>query len=299
MIEGQEGVTWPEWLALASAAEHAGLYGLFRSDHYTSFHTGAGAALDAWATLTALSTTTSRLRLGTLVSPATFRHPSELARVAVTADHVSGGRIEVGMGAGWFEQEHLQNGFSFPDVPERLGRLIEYVEVVVRTWTEESFSHAGTYFTLESQGALPAPIQRPHPPVILGGQGGPRGLRLAARFAQEYNAAFVGLDQAKGLRARLDQACVAAGRDPATMSLSLMTLIALGADAQAWDRRLTAALQRFRGPAERCFTGTVHQMAEMLKEYESAGISRVYLQHPDRQDFEAIELIGELARAVA
>jgi alkanesulfonate monooxygenase SsuD/methylene tetrahydromethanopterin reductase-like flavin-dependent oxidoreductase (luciferase family) len=116
MIEGQEGVAWSEWSALARAVESAGLHGLFRSDHYTSFHGAPGAALDAWATISALAATTDRIRLGTLVSAATFRHPSELARVAVTADHISGGRIDVGVGAGWFEREHRQNGFPFPEI---------------------------------------------------------------------------------------------------------------------------------------------------------------------------------------
>jgi F420-dependent oxidoreductase-like protein len=299
MIEGQEGVTWPDWIALATAAERHGLHGLFRSDHYTSFHAEPGPALDAWATLTALATVTERLRLGTLVSPATFRHPSELARVVVTVDHVSGGRVEVGIGAGWFELEHRQNGFPFPPMSERFDRFGEYVQVVVGSWGEEPFDFAGKYFTLESQRALPLPVQRPHPPVILGGQAKGRSLALAARFAAEYNVGFMSTEDVRLIRARIDRACAEAGRDPATVSLSLMTLVALGVDAASSDQRLTAALKRFRGPADRCLAGTVDQMAQALGEYEAAGVSRVYLQHPDRQDFEAVELMGELARAVA
>jgi F420-dependent oxidoreductase-like protein len=302
MIEGQEGVTWAEWAALAGAAERSGLDGLFRSDHYTGFHGGPGGAsgsLDAWATLAALAAITERLRLGTLVSAAAFRHPSELARVVTTVDHVSGGRAELGIGAGWFEGEHRQNGFPFPDLPERFDYFAEYVEVVVRSWTEEPFDFAGKYFTLESQHALPRPVQRPHPRVILGGQARRRSRSLAARFAQEYNVAFLNAEDVKGVRAKLDTACTEADRDPGSLSLSLMTLVAIGADAAAADRRLSAALEHFRGPGSRCLAGTLDQMVEILREYEAAGVSRVYLQHPDRQDFEAIELLGALGRALS
>jgi F420-dependent oxidoreductase-like protein len=299
MIEGQEGVTWPEWMALAAAAERNGLHGLFRSDHYTSFHAEPGPALDAWATLTALASVTERLRLGTLVSPATFRHPSELARVVTTADHVSGGRVEVGIGAGWFELEHRQNGFPFPPLPERFDRFGEYVQVVVGSWGPETFDFAGKYFTLESQQARPLPVQRPYPPLILGGQAKGRSLALAARFATEYNVAFTSAEDVRLIRPRIDQACTEAGRDPAAVSLSLMTLVALGVDAPSSGQRLTAALKRFRGPADRCLAGTVDEMAHALRGYEAAGVSRVYLQHPDRQDLEAVELMGELAQAVA
>ena len=190
MIEGQEDVTWNEWSALAQATEAAGLFGLFRSDHYTSFHGDPGGALDAWATLCALAVITDRIRLGTLVSAATFRHPSELARVAVTADHISGGRIEVGVGAGWFEGEHRQNGFVFPAVADRFDLLTEYIEILVHSWGAETFDFEGRHFVLQGQRALPGPVQKPHPPVIVGGAGRPRSLALAARFAQEYNTAF-------------------------------------------------------------------------------------------------------------
>jgi F420-dependent oxidoreductase-like protein len=296
MIEGQEGVSWREWEALASAAENAGLEGLFRSDHYTSFHTAPGAALDAWATLAALAANTTRLRLGTLVSPATFRHPSELARVVATVDHVSDGRVAVGIGAGWFEQEHQQNGFPFPDLAERFDRLTEYVEVVVRSFGGEPFDFVGRHFRLESQLALPPPVQQPHPPVILGGQAKSRSLALAARFAQEYNVAFLDRSDVERVRHLCDRACTDAGRDPSTLALSMMTLVALGHDSATATRRLTNALERFRGPRERCHEGTVDEMEALLRGYESAGLSRVYLQHPDRTDFEGMELMGELAR---
>jgi alkanesulfonate monooxygenase SsuD/methylene tetrahydromethanopterin reductase-like flavin-dependent oxidoreductase (luciferase family) len=298
MIEGQEGVTWDEWVALAAAVESAGLDGLFRSDHYTSFHGAPGGALDAWATIAALAPLTSRIRLGTLVSPATFRHPSELARVAVTADHASGGRVEVGVGAGWFEQEHRQNGFDFPATGRRLDRLAEYVEILLASWAAEPFDHDGTHFTLTGQLALPAPVQHPHPPVIFGGRGGPRSVALAARYGQEYNGAFLPAEECRRLRATLDEACRAVERDPLTLPLSLMTLVAPGRDRDDAELRLTRAVERFRGPRERCYAGSVDQMAATLGELEEAGVTRVFLQHPDRGDFDGLELLGDLARRV-
>jgi alkanesulfonate monooxygenase SsuD/methylene tetrahydromethanopterin reductase-like flavin-dependent oxidoreductase (luciferase family) len=299
MIEGQEGVTWSEWAALSTAVEAAGLYGLFRSDHYSSFHGAPGAALDAWATICALSAGTGRIRLGTLVSPATFRHPSELARVAVTADHVSGGRIEVGIGAGWFEREHRQNGFVFPDIGDRFERLTEYVEILVRSWSAETFDFAGQHFVLQGQQALPAPLQGPHPPLILGGQGGARSVALAARFAQEYNTAFVPLKECGRLRARLDAACHVAAREPSTLSMSLMTLVALGESSEEAEQRVTRMLSGFGAPRARCHVGTVDQVVTTLRDFEAAGVTRIYVQHPDRVDFAAVELLGELAGRLA
>jgi F420-dependent oxidoreductase-like protein len=296
MIEGQEDVTWNEWSALAQATEAAGLFGLFRSDHYTSFHGDPGGALDAWATLCALAVITDRIRLGTLVSAATFRHPSELARVAVTADHISGGRIEVGVGAGWFEGEHRQNGFVFPAVADRFDLLTEYIEILVRSWGAETFDFEGRHFVLQGQRALPGPVQKPHPPVIVGGAGRPRSLALAARFAQEYNTAFAPIERCGQLRARLDAACQRVDRDPATLPMSLMTLVAPGDDNDEAERRLSRMLTRFRGPRERGHAGTPDELTILLRQYEEAGVRRVYLQHPDRQDFAAIELLGRIAR---
>ena len=169
MIEGQEGVTWDQWVALAGATEASGLEGLFRSDHYSSFDPAGAAAHDAWATISALAALTRTIRLGTLVSPATFRHPSVVARMVATADHVSGGRVELGLGAGWFEREHDENGFPFGSVGERFELFAEHVELVVRHWTEERFDHHGTHYRLRGARSLPRPLQRPHPPLILGG----------------------------------------------------------------------------------------------------------------------------------
>lgn len=299
MIEGQEGVAWSEWHTLGRSAESAGLHGLFRSDHYTSFHGEPGAALDAWATICALAATTDRIRLGTLVSAAAFRHPSQLARVVVTADHVSGGRIDVGVGAGWFEGEHRQNGFPFPDVAARFDLFTEYVEILVKSWADETFDFDGKHFVLQGQHTRPAPVQTPHPPLIIGGRARARSLALAVRFAQEYNVAFLNHDECQRLRARLDTACEGADRDPATLSMSLMTLVALGETNDEAEQRFSRMLTRFRAPRERAQVGTIDEVVTVLRQFEAAGVTKIYVQHPDRQDFTSIELLGELARRLA
>jgi alkanesulfonate monooxygenase SsuD/methylene tetrahydromethanopterin reductase-like flavin-dependent oxidoreductase (luciferase family) len=173
MIEGQEDVTWDQWLALAGACEEHGLEGLFRSDHYESvMGMRERGSLDAWTTLAALAARTSRIRLGTLVSPATFRHPSVLAKSVVTVDHVSGGRVELGLGAGWHEGEHRSYGFVFPPTPVRMERLAEQLEIVTRSWTEDAFSFSGRHYQVQDLRALPKPVQRP-PTLLVGGAAGP------------------------------------------------------------------------------------------------------------------------------
>jgi F420-dependent oxidoreductase-like protein len=304
MIEGQENVQWEDWLALARAAEAAQLDGLFRSDHYTSFHGEPGAALDAWSTITALAPLTQRIRLGTLVSPVTFRHPSVLARMVASADQISGGRIEVGLGAGWFEPEHLQNGFAFPDMRTRMDLLEEQLQVLVRSWSGERFDFRGRHYTLRGQRALPKPQQAPHPPIIMGGQGKPRSVQLAVTYANEYNTLASSVEQCRELRRTLDDACRQAGRDPATLRLSVMALGALGTSDAAAQARFERALNC--APSSRDsmlkgmnkFIGSVATVAAAAREYEKAGVSRLYLNHFDRRDLEGVALMGELARAV-
>lgn len=303
MVEGQEGVTWDEWRALAQTAEEHGLEGLFRSDHYSAIIRPAAGALDAWATLAALAAVTERLRLGTLVSPATFRHPSVLARNAVTVDHVSGGRVEVGMGAGWYEREHLEAGFPFLDARARFELLAEQVEVVVRSWTEDAFDHEGAAYALRGQTALPRPVQRPHPPLLLGGTARPRGAALAARYAAEYNTLAAPLAELRARRARLDAACEKAGRDPGTLTFSLMTACVIGRDRpEVLDRlrRVQALLGEGPDPEalweerrERWLIGTVDDVAARLAELHDAGVGRVFLQHLDHRDLDAVALFGD------
>ena len=288
MIEGQEDVTWDDWRGLAAACEQHGVETLFRSDHYLSVFGVAGrGSLDAWATINALAAITTKLRLGTLVSPATFRHGSELAKVAVTADHVSGGRIELGLGTGWNEAEHAAYGFPFPPMGERMELMIEQLELIASQWSADS--------PIE-----PKPIQQPRPNLILGGRGGPRSIRLAARFADEYNTVMKTAEECAELRRRLDEACAAEGRDP--IPLSLMTGWLAGEDrAELLDRAGRLSEWTGRGADAETFlseqppaviAGTVDEGIERIGELERAGVSRVMLQHLLHRDLDAVEQIG-------
>jgi len=309
MIEGQEGVSWEDWLALARACEAHGVPALFRSDHYLNLDGNAErGALDAWATISALAASTSTLRLGTLVSPATFRHPSQLAKAVVTADHVSGGRVELGLGAGWHEPEHRAYGFPFPAVRERMDRLAEQLEIVHGTWTQSPFSFAGDFYGLEGLDAQPKPLQRPHPPLIMGGAAGPRSAALAARWADEYNTPFAAPDDLRARMARISEACERAGREP--IPFSLMTGLLVGRDREELRER-AAALAVVRGeavdadawtadPPPGWIVGTAEQAIEQLGALREAGLRRVMLQHLLHTDLATVELIGrELAPAVA
>jgi F420-dependent oxidoreductase-like protein len=305
MVEGQEAVTWEQWLALARACEEHGLEGLFRSDHYASVMQGqVRGGLDAWATLTALAAHTERIRLGSLVSPVTFRHPSELAKVVVTADHVSGGRVELGMGAGWNEHEHRSYGFPFHDMATRLERFAEALEIVHGQWTEEAFDFEGRHYRLEECRALPKPLQEPHPPLIVGGSAGRKTADPAARWADEYNTVAAPVEACRERRAKLDAACERAGRDPATLVFSLMTGCVVGEDESQVRERVEAVL-RATGrdgeltPEEYLETrrhalvlGTVEEAAARLRELEEAGVERIFLQHLAHDDVEMVELIG-------
>jgi len=308
MIEGQEGVAWDDWVRLARLAEEHGLEGLFRSDHYTAIIRPDADAHDAWATLAGLAAITSRIRLGTMVSPATFRHPSVLARMAVTVDHISGGRVEVGMGSGWYEREHDAHGFPFLDARQRFALFAEQVEVVVRSWTEERFDHDGPAYRLRDQLALPRPVQKPHPPLVLGGTVKPRFAALAARYASEVNTLGAPNDELRERKATLDRACAEIGRDPGTLGYSVMTACFLGeTDADVLDR--VARLLSVRGddtdPAalvaerrDRWLVGTLDEVAGRLVELRELGMTRVFLQHLNHDDDELIALVGGLLEAL-
>lgn len=304
MIEGQEGVTWDQWVALANACEAGGLEGLFRSDHYATISPFLErGALDAWTTLSALGAVTSRIRLGTLVSPATFRHPSVLAKMAVTADHVTGGRVELGMGAGWFGDDHSRYGFPFADTATRMEVLAEQLEIVHRQWSELSFSFEGKHYTLEDCHAEPKPLQEPHPPLILGGNGGPKSARLAAKWVDEYNTTFATPEECAQRRATLADAWEREGRDPATLRFSLMTGAIVGEDRADVLRRAGRVAERrgrsaddgealLQERAGAMVAGTVDEARARLREFEDAGVERVMLQHLAHDDVEMVELIG-------
>ena len=305
MIEGQEDVTWEQWLALAGACEEHGLEGLFRSDHYESvMGMRERGSLDAWATLAALAARTGRIRLGTLVSPATFRHPSVLAKNVATVDQVSGGRVELGLGAGWHEGEHRAYGFEFPPTPVRMERLAEQLELVTRSWTEDAVTFEGRHYQVQDLRALPKPVQRPRPTLVVGGAAGPRSLALAARYADEYNTTGVPLDELPERRRRLQDAWREAGRDPGTARLSLMTTCVVGRDrAEVTERvrRVLAVTGREASVDEvvdgrpNWLLGTVDEVAERLRGLEAAGVSRVMCQHLDHTDTEMVAVLGEVA----
>jgi F420-dependent oxidoreductase-like protein len=316
MIEGQEGVTWADWVALARACERLGFDALFRSDHYLSVdgQLDRGGSLDAWGTVTALSALTSTLRFGTMVSPATFRHPSVLAKAVVTADHVSDGRVELGIGTGWLEEEHAAYGFPFPSMGERMEILSEQIEIIHRQWTEHTFDFTGRHYRIEGLDAQPKPVQRPHPPLIVGGAAGPRSARLAARWADEYNTVFVTPEVAGERRRLLDAACEAEGRDPASLRFSMMNGFLVAADRDELRAR-AHALAEWRGEtddasadvdayiaalADPWIVGTTEEFIARLREYEAAGVKAVMLQHHLFRDLDALELIGrEVIPAVA
>jgi F420-dependent oxidoreductase-like protein len=303
MIEGQEDVTWDDWVALAEACADYGFDALFRSDHYLSVDDIRDrGALDAWGTICGLAAVTRTLRLGTLVSPATFRHPSVLAKLVVTADHISGGRVELGLGTGWWEAEHRTYGFPFPALDTRMDRLAEQLEIIHRQWAGGRFSFAGAHYQVEDLDALPKPLQGPHPPLIVGGGAGARSAALAARWADEYNVFHVAPDEARRRRTAVAQAWEREGRDPATLRFSLMNGILIGADEHelehraqrlaAWRRQDVEPRALIDQLAGTWIVGTPDQVIARLREYEAAGVDRVMLQHHLHRDLGAVELIG-------
>jgi alkanesulfonate monooxygenase SsuD/methylene tetrahydromethanopterin reductase-like flavin-dependent oxidoreductase (luciferase family) len=280
MIEGQEGVAWEQWLALAHTAEEANLDGLFRSDHYRSIVRGDPAgSLDAWATLAGLAAVTTKLRLGTMVSPVTFRRVPVLAKLVTTVDHISNGRVELGIGAGWFESEHEAYGFAFPPTRERLDELDRQLEELTRQWTD-------------APDIWPKPVQRPRPPIIVGGTAKPRTVRAAVRFADEYNTVFASADEARERKRLLDEAAREAGRDP--LRFSLMTGCVVGRDESELQERL-AQFKEISGQDAPPISGTVDQVVARLREYEQVGVERVLLQHLVHEDVEMVSLLGDVA----
>jgi F420-dependent oxidoreductase-like protein len=295
MIEGQEGVTWPQWVALAQACEAHGIPALFRSDHHLNLDDiDERGSLDAWAVITALATQTSTLQLGTLVSPVTFRHPSEIAKLVVAADHVSGGRVSLGLGAGWNDREHAAYGFPFPALGVRMEMLAEQLEIVHGQWTTAPFSFAGEHYRLEALDAQPRPVQSPHPPLIMGGKGGPRAAALAARWADEYNTSFATLDELLPMKARVEAACEAEGRDP--VPFSLMAGVLAGRDRAEFEERRRRLDERRPGApgGDAWITGSVDEVLEQLGALREAGVARVMCQHLLHDDLDAVALIGEV-----
>jgi F420-dependent oxidoreductase-like protein len=306
MIEGQEGVSWEQWVALADACERAGIEALFRSDHYLSFsNPHERTAHDAWTTIAGLAARTTKLRLGTLVSPVTFRNPSLLANAVTTADHISRGRVELGMGAGWNELEHEAFGFPFPPLRVRLEHLAEQIEIVHRLWTEEHVSFEGTHYRLVDCPALPKPVQKPHPRLLVGGRAKPGSANPAARFADEYNVIGSSLEEYAAARKALDEACERADRDPKTLSMSIMSGFVLGSNEEELLAHARATVERWgtgTDPAtvverfrERGLAGTPDELLEGFGRLAEVGVERVALQHIVHEDLDTVALLGQVA----
>jgi F420-dependent oxidoreductase-like protein len=303
MIEGQEGLTWDRWRRLAEAAETGGFHGLFRSDHLTSLvGEAARPALDTWAALTWLASGTRRIRFGPLVSPLTFYHPAVLARRAAAVSELSGGRLDLGLGAGWHDGEHAMFGVPFPSVKERMDRLECGVRVVRALLSGEPATLAQPYYPLAAARTAP----RPAPgalPIVIGGRGERRTLRIAAEHADEWNVSRVTLDEYPAKVAVLTGHCRAVGRDPATLRRSLMVPIAVGTTAAEADgrlRRMAAVFPRLPGdaPSWRAagfLHGTPDAVVAELRRWAGLGVSRVMLQYLDMDDLPGI---GLLAREV-
>jgi F420-dependent oxidoreductase-like protein len=294
--EPQQGADYQTLRAVALAAEELGFDAFFRSDHYLAMG-GAGlpGPTDSWVALGALAVETSRIRLGTMVTAATFRLPGPLAISVAQVDQMSGGRIEIGIGAGWFEREHTAYGIPFPPVGERFDRLEEQLAILTGLWEAkegETFSFAGTHYQLTNSPALPKPAQRPRPPVILGGSGPRRTPRLAATFADEYNVPFHSVADSAAAFSRVREACTAAGRDPGSMIYSVAQTVCCGKDEAEFRRRAAAIGWEPADFRQKGIGGTPGAVAAKLAEFAEIGAERVYLQVLDLHDLDHLALIA-------
>ncbi|WP_194892123.1 LLM class F420-dependent oxidoreductase [Catenulispora pinisilvae] len=297
--EPHRGADYSTLLTLARATEALGFDGFFRSDHYLS--SGPVRELpgptDAWITLAGLARETERIRLGTLVSPATFRFPGPLAVSVAQVDQMSGGRIEFGFGAGWFDGEHAAYGIPFPELRERFERYEEQLEVITGLWETpegERYSFAGKHYTVTDSPALPKPAQRPRPPLLVGGFGTKRTPRLAARFADEFNVPFCDVQETAAAFGRVQKACAAAGREPASMVYSAAQIVCCGRDDAELARRAAAIGHRPEDLRRRGLAGTPAEIAERIAEFAGIGADTIYLQVLDLSDVDHLELLAEL-----
>ncbi len=296
-VEPQQGARYADQLAVARAAESLGYSAFFRSDHYLAMAgDGLPGPTDSWVTLSGIARETSTIRLGTMVTSATFRHPGPLAISVAQVDEMSGGRVEFGLGAGWFEAEHLAYAIPFPSLRERFDRLTEQLQILTGLWTTpvgERFDHSGAHYTVVDSPALPKPVQSPHPPIIIGGGGAKRTPALAARFAAEFNIPFVPLDTLEAQYARVAAAVSAAGRPPDSLTYSAAFVLCAGRDEATIARRAAAIGRdvselRSNSPT----VGTPAEIADKLGRFVAAGVQRVYLQTLDMSDLDHLEFFA-------
>ncbi len=306
MIEPQQGCSYADQLAVARRAEGAGFEALFRSDHYDSFPGESGRpTTDAWTVVAGLARETERIRLGVLVSPVTFRHPGTLAKIVATVDEMSGGRIVLGLGAGWNEAEHAHHGLPFPPIEVRAEMLEEQLAILRGLWQEpDGWSFAGRHYTVPASLFRPRPVQQPAPPVIVGGEGSPRSMRIAVRYADEFNVTSSAPERVADRFAKLDEIARAAGRDPATLVHSAMVGVLVGRDPAELERRSAAVLEQF-GLADagtawfetrrpRWVIGMPDEARATVERFAAAGVERLVLQDFLPWDLEMIDLLGEV-----
>jgi F420-dependent oxidoreductase-like protein len=296
-VEPQQGASYTDQLAVARTAEALGYSGFFRSDHYLAMSgDGLPGPTDSWVTLGGIARETSSIRLGTLVTAATFRHPGPLAVSVAQVDAMSEGRVEIGIGTGWFEREHQAYGIPFPPLGERFARLIEQLEIITGLWTTpvgETFDYAGTHYALNDSPALPKPVQRPHPPIIIGGLGANRTPRLAATFADEFNVPFASLDTIRAHYQRVRATVESEGRPADSMTYSAAFVVCAGRDAAEITRRAAAIgreVDELR--ANSPLVGTPEEIVDRLGPLTGAGVQRAYLQLLDMSDLDHLELFA-------
>lgn len=295
--EPQQGASYDTLLAVARATEELGFDAFFRSDHYLKMGSVSGlpGPTDAWVTLAGLARETSRIRLGTLMTAATFRHPGPMAISVAQVDQMSGGRVEFGLGAGWFAAEHEAYAIPFPDLGERFARLEEQLAIITGLWeTPEGgkFSFSGTHYTVVDSPGLPKPAQRPRPPVLIGGTGKRKTPRLAAAYADEYNVPFNGLAETAAAFGRVRAACAAAGRDAASMTYSAAHVVCCGRSQAELKRRAASIGRSLAELREGGVAGSPAEVAEKIATYAEIGAQRMYLQVLDLQDLDHLELIA-------
>jgi F420-dependent oxidoreductase-like protein len=296
--EPQQGASYDQLLAVARTAEECGYDAFFRSDHYLKMGSVSGrpAVTDAWTTLAGLARDTSKIRLGTLVTPVTFRLVGSFTVVAAEVDHMSGGRIEVGLGAGWYEDEHRAFGLPFPPAKERYDLLEDQLDVLSGVWSAPegaTFEHAGRTGSFTIDADTVRPLQRPRPPIVLGGQGGTRSARLAVAHADEYNVAFQRVKPTKAVHDRVRDACDAAGRDPSTIVWSAGQVLCCGTSEDELGRRAAAIGRELDELRKNGFAGTPQEIIDKAGVFAEAGVERFYLQVLDLSDLDHLRLVAE------
>ena len=295
--EPQQGATYEQLLAVAQASERLGFDAFFRSDHYQRIGEGdpGPGSTDAWMTLGAIARETSTIRLGTMVTPVTFRFPGPLAIQVAQADAMSGGRVELGLGAGWYDAEHAAYAIPFPPIGQRFAMLEEQLEIVTGLWATppgETFAFSGAHHKVVDSPALPKPAQRPRPPIILGGFGTKRTPRLAARYADEFNMPFAPVSYLPEGFGNVRAACEAAGRDPDSLRYSACAVVAVGTSEADVRRRADSSGQEVEAGRAIAAIGTPSEVVDRLREFDKAGAETVYLQYHTLDDPDHLELVA-------